>query len=168
MCIRDRNTSTYSPPEDGSRQPTRFSEASRRELAETENLLRVETQHAAPDEAGVCALFRLHIVRTPCVQCLENHAYFGHTQLVFQETWGWRPFPAPRCLRVASYLRDECKYQRAVRPSLRVQVGVHASAIICEMSATQAAPDLGPLSMQLSLCTGSYLQGSLRSPSHTN
>src|SRR5664280_1582913 len=58
MCIRDRNTSTYSPPEDGSRQPTRFSEASRRELAETENLLRVETQHAAPDEAGVCALFR--------------------------------------------------------------------------------------------------------------
>src|SRR5664280_2050283 len=60
MCIRDRNTSTYSPPEDGSRQPTRFSEASRRELAETENLLRVETQHAAPDEAGVCALFRCH------------------------------------------------------------------------------------------------------------
>src|SRR5664280_532344 len=59
MCIRDRNTSTYSPPEDGSRQPTRFSEASRRELAETENLLRVETQHAAPDEAGVCALFRV-------------------------------------------------------------------------------------------------------------
>src|SRR5664280_1440320 len=64
MCIRDRNTSTYSPPEDGSRQPTRFSEASRRELAETENLLRVETQHAAPDEAGVCALFRIHATRT--------------------------------------------------------------------------------------------------------
>src|SRR5664280_2431457 len=71
MCIRDRNTSTYSPPEDGSRQPTRFSEASRRELAETENLLRVETQHAAPDEAGVCALFRYKGFRIGQISTIE-------------------------------------------------------------------------------------------------
>src|SRR5664280_3831782 len=77
MCIRDRNTSTYSPPEDGSRQPTRFSEASRRELAETENLLRVETQHAAPDEAGVCALFRYYFASRITCQYLSASIRIG-------------------------------------------------------------------------------------------